>query len=142
MSHKYTNMLMRIAMNHVLKGLDDFAKDFDMTGMQMSFIDFLSRQGDREVFQRDLEAEFDIQRSTTTVLLQRMEKRGLLYRQSSKVDARQKSVFLTEKARNLETEINGYMKQRQDVLEDNFTTEEVATFEKILHFYINEEVKK
>lgn len=139
MAHKYTNMLMRIAMNHVLQGLDNFAKDFNMTGMQMSFIDFISRQGDHEVLQRDLENEFDIQRSTATVLLQRMEKRGLLYRQSSTSDGRQKSVFLTEKSRNLETQINSYMKQRQDALENNFSTEEIASFEKILKFYINEE---
>lgn len=139
MTHKYTNMLMRIAMNHVLQGLDNFAKDFNMTGMQMSFIDFISRQGDHEVLQRDLENEFDIQRSTATVLLQRMEKRGLLYRQSSTSDGRQKSVFLTEKSRNLETQINSYMKQRQDALEKNFSTEEIASFEKILKFYINEE---
>ena len=137
MSEHYTNRLLKIAANQITRGLDLFAHKYDTTWMQMSVIDYLSRQSDKEMFQRDIEHEFFIQRSTATVLLQRMEKRGLLYRQSSTTDARQKSVYLTDKSRNLETEINQFMNHQQKVLEENFSSAEIATFEKILKFYAN-----
>lgn len=137
MSEKYTNRLLKIAAGQITQELDNFAKQYDMTQMQMSIIDFLSRQGDKEIFQRDIEKEFFIQRSTATVLLQRMEKRDLLYRRSSTIDARQKSVYLTEKSHNLETRINNFMKSRQDILESNFSKSDIKNFEKILKFYID-----
>ncbi|KRN98308.1 MarR family winged helix-turn-helix transcriptional regulator [Companilactobacillus kimchiensis] len=137
MSEKYTNRLLKIATNQITRELDLFAKKYDMTWMQMSVIDYLSRQSNTEIFQRDIEQEFFIQRSTATVLLQRMEKQSLLYRKSSLDDARQKSVYLTEKSRNLEQQINQFMKRRQEILVENFSTTEIATFEKILKFYIH-----
>jgi len=135
MSKIYTNRLLKIATNHITRELDEFARQYDMTWMQMSVIDFLSRQGDAEIFQRDIEREFFIQRSTTTVLLQRMEKRDLLYRQASKDDTRQRSVFLTERSHDVEKHIKEFMLGQQETLENNFSTAELATFEKILKFY-------
>lgn len=135
MSKKYTNMLLKIATNHITKNFDNFAKNYDMTWMQMSVIDYLSRNSDKEIFQRDIENEFFIQRSTTTVLLQRMEKKDLIYRQPSKKDARQRSVFLTDKAHALEKDINNYMEKQQETLEANFSAAEIKQFEKILHYY-------
>ena len=136
MSEKYTNRLLKIAANRITKKLDLFAQKYDLTWMQMSVIDFLSRKNDQEIFQSDIEKEFYIQRSTATVLLQRMEKRDLIYRRPSTSDARQKSVFLTEKSHNLEIDINHFMQNNQELLENNFSAAEIAIFEKILNFYV------
>lgn len=133
----YTNRLLKGATNNITKEFDLFARKYDMTWMQASIIDYLSRQGDQEILQRDLEKEFFIQRSTATVLLQRMEKRDLIRRQSAESDARQKSVYLTEKAHSLEKDINHFMLRQQEILEENFSQADIATFEKILKFYIN-----
>lgn len=72
--------LLKQANNNMLRHLDQFAKQYDLTGNQMAIIDFIINHTDQEVFQRDIEHEFDIQRSITTVLLQRMEKKGLIER--------------------------------------------------------------
>ncbi|MFH5810730.1 MarR family winged helix-turn-helix transcriptional regulator [Companilactobacillus sp. FL22-1] len=136
MSEKYTNRLLKIAANRITKKLDLFAQKYDLTWMQMSVIDFLSRKNDQEIFQSDIEKEFYIQRSTATVLLQRMEKRDLIYRRLSTSDARQKSVFLTEKSHKLEIDINHFMQNNQELLENNFSAAEIAIFEKILNFYV------
>lgn len=137
MNKHYTNRLLKIATTSITRDLDLFAQKYDMTWMQMSIIDYLSHHVDHEVLQSDLEKEFYIQRSTTTVLLQRMEKKELLYRESSTLDARQKSVHLTEKAHDLEKQIDYFMHRHQEILESNFSGEDIATFEKILKFYIN-----
>ena len=75
--------LLKQANNNMLRHLDQFAKQYDLTGNQMAIIDFITNHAKYEVFQRDIEHEFDIQRSITTVLLQRMEKKGLIERFTS-----------------------------------------------------------
>lgn len=110
---KNIGRLVKKASNQLGREFDQFAKPFDLTGMQMSIIDFLSQGVKEEYFQQDIEKEFNIQRSTTTVLLQRMEKKALIYRQVSQQDARQKSVHLTEKAQGLVEECRSYSETKK-----------------------------
>lgn len=53
------------------------------------------------VYQKDIETEFQIKRSTASTLLVSMEKNGLITRRSVDHDARLKQVVLTEKARKM-----------------------------------------
>lgn len=86
-------VLIKRAANDQDKAMDAYARQYGLTGVQMSMIDFLGRRSNDVVLQRDIEAEFNIQRSTATVLLQRMERKGLVVRQSAASDARQKQVI-------------------------------------------------
>ena len=135
---KNIGCMVKIASNQLSREFDKFAKPYDLTGTQMSITDFLSHDWKEEYFQQDIEKEFNIQRSTTTVLLQRMEKKGLIYRQSSKKDARKKSVHLTEKALALVDACQDYFVSKNAELENQFIEEEIAIFEKILRYYIKE----
>ena len=130
--------MVKIAGNQLSREFDQFAKPYDLTGMQMSIIDFLSHDWKEEYFQQDIEKEFNVQRSTTTVLLQRMEKKGLIYRQVSEKDARQKSVHLTEKAMSLVDACQSYFASKETELENQFSEDEIAVFEKILRYYMKE----
>ncbi|OIL65503.1 transcriptional regulator [Oenococcus oeni] len=111
---------------------DIFAKKYDLTGTQMTIIDYLSRNKNKEVLQRDLESEFSIKSSTATVLLQRMEIKKLLYRKVSGKDSRQKCLKLTKKANKLETIILSYMDSDQSQMTSGLNKEEVVFLEKIL----------
>lgn len=128
--------MVKKASNQLGREFDQFAKPFDLTGMQMSIIDFISYGLKEEYFQQDIEKEFNIQRSTTTVLLQRMEKKELIYRQVSQKDARQKSVHLTQKAQDLVAECRSYFQLQEKELEERFSEDEIAIFEKILDYYV------
>ena len=75
---KNIGRLVKKASNQLGREFDQFAKPFDLTGMQMSIIDFISYGLKEEYFQQDIEKEFNIQRSTTTVLLQRIYKKEAL----------------------------------------------------------------
>lgn len=141
MISKNTNTLLKIASTQLTRRFDAFAKKYDTTWVQMSIIDFLSHHEDHELFQRDIEQEFYIQRSTATITLQRMEKKGLILRTPSTLDARQKSVYLTDKARALEEKISIYMLHQQQAIEENFTTEELTIVEKFLKFQAFQEEK-
>ena len=133
---KNIGRLVKKASNQLGREFDQFAKPFDLTGMQMSIIDFISYGLKEEYFQQDIEQEFNIQRSTTTVLLQRMEKKELIYRQVSQKDARQKSVHLTQKAQDLVAECRSYFQLQEKELEERFSEDEIAIFEKILDYYV------
>lgn len=67
-------------------------------GLQGFLIGYLHERRDRDVFQRDLEAEFKVRRSSATGVLQLMEKNGLITRVPVDYDARLKKIVLTEKA--------------------------------------------
>lgn len=133
---KNIGRLVKKASNQLGREFDQFAKPFDLTGMQMSIIDFISYGLKEEYFQQDIEKEFNIQRSTTTVLLQRMEKKELIYRQVSQKDARQKSVHLSQKAQDLVAECRSYFQLQEKELEERFSEDEIAIFEKILDYYV------
>lgn len=60
-------------------------------------IAFLYWNRDQDVYQRDIEEEFHITRSSVTGVVQLMEKKGYITRRSVEADARLKKLTLTEK---------------------------------------------
>ncbi len=74
----------------------------DLTMMQCWIIRFLYEHEEEEVYQRDIEAEFSIARSTATGILKLMEKKGYIRRVSVERDARLKKLELTALGVNME----------------------------------------
>ena len=129
--------LLKQANNNMMRHFDHFAKQFGLTGNQMAVIDFIMNHEKQEIFQRDIEHEFNIQRSTTTVLLQRMEKKGLIERHTSSKDARQKAVVLTDKAVKIASACQTYLRAEEEELAQQFSAEEREIFLNILQHYRN-----
>ncbi len=77
----------------------------EVTGVHGWIIGFLCRNEGRDMFQRDIEAEFNLRRSTATGILQLMEKNGLLRREPVPYDARLKKLLLTPKALALHRDV-------------------------------------
>ena len=67
-----------------------------VTPMHGWIMEYLYRNSDTPVFQRDIEREFSITRSTVTNILQLMERKGYIERRSVPQDARLKQLVLTE----------------------------------------------
>jgi DNA-binding MarR family transcriptional regulator len=127
--------LLKIASNRLSWELDQFAQQHGLTGTQMSFIDYLYRetQNGRTILQRDIEHEFRIQRSTTTQVLQAMEKKGLVRRQNATSDARQKEVHLTPAAKDQIQLVRHYMQQSDQTLTKSYSAAEVRLIAHFLH---------
>lgn len=131
-----TGRKIKKASNQMRRSFDQFGLQFDLTGPQMAIIDFINMKKD-PVMQQDIETEFNIQRSTTSVVLQRLEKKGFIYRQTLPNDARQKSIHLTEKAQKASINIAVYLNKHQEEIEKRFSKEELATFDKVIAFFMN-----
>ena len=60
-------------------------------------ISYLCENEDKHIFQRDIEHEFDLSRSTVSTILKELEKEGLIERKSVIIDARLKKSYLLKK---------------------------------------------
>lgn len=101
--------------------------------MQGPLIHFLSEETKiREVFQKDIEEEFNIRRSTATAMLQNLEHKGYLKREPVPYDARMKRIVLTEKAIRQDQLIQTHIDAFHQQLEHGITPEEKTDFLRIL----------
>lgn len=73
-----------------------------VTGAQAVILYYIYTENkERVVYQRDIEAEFKIRRSSVTSVLQGLEKNGFIRRESVKEDSRLKKLTPTEQAVSL-----------------------------------------
>lgn len=127
--------VIKLADNQLIKQMDDYARKYDLTGTQMSILEFLYNTKD-VCLQRDIEAEFNIRRSTATVLLKRMQTRDLVVQKRYVKDGRQKQVALTSKGKQLQQATQAYMNQIQAGFIAKFTASERADFVRMLQYWI------
>lgn len=80
------------------------------------------------VYQKDIETEFQIKRSTASNLLASMEKNGLITRRSVDHDARLKQVILTDKARKMHETFLVTAKKVEENLARGLSDEELRNF--------------
>lgn len=71
----------------------------ESTVMHGWILKYLHDNSDRDIYQRDIEKQFGIGRSTVTTIIQLMEKRDLIRREAVESDARLKKVILTPKGK-------------------------------------------
>ena len=69
-----------------------------LTPLQCSIIGFVCDNSDRDIYQKDIEREFGIRRSTVTETLKLMERDGLIKRVGVPCDARLKKIILSKNA--------------------------------------------
>lgn len=114
--------------------MNDFARQNGLTGNQMNIIDYLSRQEAMAADQKAIENEFNIRRSTTTIILQRMEKRSLIQRIIDPHDRRRRQVQLTSNVRQLVPIVHNYISDQEKRLTDRFSTDELTTVARVLQY--------
>lgn len=100
----------------------------DLTGTNGWVIGYIARNMDRDVFQRDLEAEFSIRRSTASKILQLMERKGFIKREAVPYDARLKKLVLTEKALEIHAKSTRDIEEFEEKLSKGLTEAEINTF--------------
>ena len=107
--------------------------DDNLTVSQAYVIDFIYMEGkEKDIFQKDLEKEFDLKRSSVSLLLNNMEKSDLIQRVPVAEDARLKKIILTEKAMILNENISMAINSVENKLSENITLEEINVFYRVL----------
>lgn len=110
----------------------DCHEGMGLTTMQIWVIEYLYENQDKEVFQKDLEANFNVRRSTATGILQGMERKGLIRRESVGWDARLKKLSLTEEGLQLQNSILHHLAALEEKVMRDITEEEKTIFYQVL----------
>lgn len=121
------HMLGRNMQAHVrAAGIDE------VTLMHGWIIRYLYTNQDKDVFQKDIEQYFSIGRSTVTNIIQLMERKGYIARESVEHDARLKKVVLTEKGIRNQEMLEDLVESLDTRLVDGITDEELSVFYSVI----------
>lgn len=96
-------------------------------GMVLGYVISSTRKG-KEIYQRDVETEFHINRSSVTALLQGLEQAGFINRVSVEQDARLKSLVPTEKGIQCHADLQRCIDAFEKDLRAGFSPAEIAGF--------------
>jgi DNA-binding MarR family transcriptional regulator len=102
----------------------------EVTSVQFGVLLFLTESV--EVGQRELMHLAQVDKSTLAELLLRMERHGLLSTRRSESDRRCKTVTITEKGRQLLTELLPGARRVNELLTQNLNAEQRETFDSLL----------
>ena len=125
--NKHIGKEIRNLSNKIRRDLDERHLD-DLTVTQRWILGYLHRNSGRDVFQRDIEKEFDIRRSTVTGILQILERDGYIERQSVLSDGRLKKLVLTQKAIDHHSRCAMQIDALEEKLCRGFSEEELQQF--------------
>ena len=118
-----SHLVKRTVDQAAFDGVDDHP-----TGVQGWIIGYLYRNRDKEVFQRDIQEQFSIRRSTVTGMLQQMERDGLIRRDSVEGDGRLKCLIPTQKAIEMDERVRECLRRVDERLTQGLTPSQLAAF--------------
>lgn len=108
-------------------------QDDDLTVIQKHVLKFVLLESlHRDLYQKDIEEEFQIRKSTVTGILKLMEKHGYIYRESVEKDARLKKIVPTPKAEELRPSLLKHIAFTENHLTKGISAEDVAICKKAL----------
>lgn len=105
----------------------------DLTTMQKHVLKFILLETmHRDLYQKDIEEEFQVRKPTVTGILKLMEKNGYIYRESARQDARLKRIVPTEKAENIRPAILKDIEKNEAAMIAGIPKEDVELCKQVL----------
>lgn len=130
MCRRFIGMELRSLNNIIMRFMDNntHKKYIDsITGTNGWIIGYIAHHGDKDVFQKDLEQEFTITRSTASKVINLMVQKGLIERHPVSHDARLKKLVLTPKALEFSKFMETDGKFMEQTLTKGFSEQEIDT---------------
>lgn len=121
-------------LSHQLKRQQCFSEtEEQLTNMQRLTLHYILFQSlRRDIYQKDIEREFQIRRSTATGILQLLEKNGFICRETVEWDARLKRLVPTEKAKELREQIITHIRHVETLLRQGIPEEDLRICMQVL----------
>ena len=121
-------------LSHQLKRQISFPEEeSSLTNIQRVVLNYILFQVlKREVYQKDIEKEFQIRRSTATAILQLLERKGFICRETAEWDARFKKLIPTEKTEKLREQIISNTRYMENLLKTGIPEEDLQICLRVL----------
>ena len=132
--HEALLEIMRLAnrLSRSLGTLNAERSSAGISGVNAQILAYLADHEDTDVFQRDIEEEFAIRRSTVSKIVRLMEQKQLVVREAVARDARLKRLRLTDKARRIQAVAAGEFDNFEALATDGLTAAEIETLRSLL----------
>ncbi len=126
---KLSNLASRFIRQHALKN-----NGFNLSRSQSMILGYIYEKevNNIEVFQKDIENQFSIRRSTATESLKKLELSGLITRSVNQSDSRLKNIKLTDVALNEINNVHSNAKALATVISKDVTDKELQTLLNVL----------
>ncbi|MDD6194524.1 MAG: MarR family transcriptional regulator [Lachnospiraceae bacterium] len=107
------------------------------TAMHGWMIGYLYHRKDQDVFQRDMEADFHMAKSSVTAALQGLEKGGYIKRVPVERDGRLKKIVLTQEGERFHCSVEKGVREMESHLTDQLNPEELTQI-----FFLLNQIKR
>lgn len=132
----HTGRLVRM-LNHQLKRNqkpEEAVEDDELTPMQRHILNYILLETlHRDIYQKNLEEEFQVRKSTVSGILKLIEKNGFIYRESVKEDARLKRILPTKKAEALRPSILEHINETEIRMTEGVSEQDLFLCKKVLY---------
>lgn len=121
--------------NHIQKYSHSFYNRKEINECSLSnlwVIDYLTDNLDKDIYQKDIEAEFSINRATASKMLTLMEEKKFITRIPCEEDGRLKKIKVLPEGEKLKSICLAIRKEMEKELSYSLTKEEVETLKNIL----------
>lgn len=121
--------------NHIQKRSHSFYNRKEINECSLSnlwVIDYLTDNLDKDIYQKDIEAEFSINRATASKMLTLMEEKNFITRIPCEEDGRLKKIKVLPEGEKLKSICLAIRKEMEKELSFSLTQEEVETLKNIL----------
>ena len=113
-----------------------------VTGPNGWILRYLEEREGEDVYQKDIEEQFSVTRSTVSKVLKGMEAKGLLSRENVSSDARLKKISLTEEGRMISRHAAEERAALEKRITKGLTNEEIETLQRLLRKIICNLIEK
>ncbi len=110
------------------KGPSTVPSSQGLTPMQNWVIGYVRENGERDVFQSDIERVFHVTGATATNVLKRMERDELIVREPVPSDRRKKRIVLTPRAIHISDEVRERIASNEQLMKQGLDEKELAVF--------------
>ena len=101
--------------------------------LQIEIINYLSKNQDKIIYQRDLEENLQISKAAISEVLISMEKNGFIEKINDTSDARRKRVVLSSETKKMHEDIEKKIDKLNDTLLDGINNDDLNIFIKVIN---------
>lgn len=116
---------------HVMTSMKNKNIPFIISPVQFKILHYLLINNSNIIYQRDIEKIIESRRSTTSGILNTMERNNLIKRINSKKDARSKQIILTDYSKQISNNMINQKQEFEKNIQETITKEELEIFFKV-----------